>query len=88
MRADPLYLGVTEPRLRGHDYLILILMDEFVAAVEDAYPRALIADTLPHRTRAPNETTNMSTRTMAAESRLLRLEAQPGRKSLISRADE
>ena len=34
MRADPLYLGVTEPRARGHDYLIL--MDEFVAAVEDA----------------------------------------------------
>ncbi len=40
LREDPLYLGVAEPRLRGDAYLEL--MDEFVAAVNDAYPQALI----------------------------------------------
>ena len=40
LRDDPLYLGVTAPRLRGDAYVELV--DEFVAAVNDAYPRALI----------------------------------------------
>ena len=37
---DPLYLGINEPRLAGEAYLKLV--DEFVDAVQDAYPRALI----------------------------------------------
>ncbi len=40
LRADPLYLGVNQPRLRGDEYDTLF--DEFVAAIQDAYPRALI----------------------------------------------
>ncbi len=40
LRADPLYLGVNQPRLRGDEYDTLV--DEFVAAIQDAYPRALI----------------------------------------------
>ena len=40
MREDPMYLGVPTPRLRGEAYDAL--MDEFVAAVTDAYPKALI----------------------------------------------
>jgi malate dehydrogenase (oxaloacetate-decarboxylating)(NADP+) len=40
LRSDPLYLGVPKPRLRGEAYYEL--MDEFVDAVQDAYPRALI----------------------------------------------
>ena len=38
--------------------------------------------------RAPSETTKMSTRSMAAEFRLLRPGTQAGCKSLISQADE
>ena len=38
--ADPLYMGVPAARVRGQDYDHLI--DEFVLAVQDAYPRALI----------------------------------------------
>ena len=38
LREDPLYLGVAEPRLRGDAYLDL--MDEFVAAVNDAHAAA------------------------------------------------
>lgn len=58
LREDPLYLGVRAPRLRGDDYDTL--MDEFVSAVQDAYPGVLIqfedfktptAYTLLHRYR-------------------------------------
>lgn len=38
--ADPLYLGVRKPRLRGEDYWSLI--DEFVAAVQKVFPSALL----------------------------------------------
>ena len=38
--TDPLYLGVPTKRLRGDEYYELV--DEFVTAVQDAYPRALI----------------------------------------------
>ncbi|MCL1598089.1 MAG: NAD-dependent malic enzyme [Actinomycetia bacterium] len=38
--ADPLYLGYSEPRLRGEEYNTLI--DEFVDAVKEVYPRALL----------------------------------------------
>lgn len=37
---DPLYLGVREKRLRGDDYYTLV--DEFVHAVKELYPRALL----------------------------------------------
>jgi malate dehydrogenase (oxaloacetate-decarboxylating)(NADP+) len=37
---DPLYLGTTENRLRGQEYLDLV--DEFMAAVASTYPRALV----------------------------------------------
>ena len=40
LSRDPLYLGLRQPRLTGDDYLDLI--DEFVHAVQDAYPKALI----------------------------------------------
>ena len=40
LRNDPLYLGVTEARLTGVEYTALV--EEFVHAVQDAYPRALI----------------------------------------------
>ena len=40
LRNDPLYLGVTAPRLRGEPYYEL--MEEFVTSVQDAYPHALI----------------------------------------------
>ncbi len=40
LREDPLYLGVRKERIRGPAYFDL--MDEFVAAVEDAYPGALV----------------------------------------------
>ncbi|MEO1282933.1 MAG: NAD-dependent malic enzyme [Pseudomonadota bacterium] len=40
LRADPLYLGVPKPRLEGDDYITLV--DEFVAAIQDKYPKALI----------------------------------------------
>ena len=38
--ADPLYLGYPEHRIVGEDYLALV--DEFVASVQDKYPKALI----------------------------------------------
>ena len=37
---DPLYLGITCRRVRGSAYLEL--MEEFIAAIEDAFPHALI----------------------------------------------
>jgi len=40
LRADPLYLGVNRPRLAGAEYHELI--DEFIMAVQEAFPRALI----------------------------------------------
>ncbi len=40
LRRDPLYLGIDRPRLRGADYRSLV--DEFVTAVQDAFPLALI----------------------------------------------
>lgn len=40
LRNDPLYLGVRSERLSGDAYLEL--MDEFVAAVQDKFPGALI----------------------------------------------
>lgn len=40
LRNDPLYLGVKEPRLTGEGYDSLV--DEFVAAVQEAFPDALI----------------------------------------------
>lgn len=40
LRNDPLYLGVNEPRLSGEDYASLV--DEFVTAVQEAFPEALI----------------------------------------------
>ena len=40
LRNDPLYLGVNQPRLTGDDYYSLV--EEFVCAVQDAFPRALI----------------------------------------------
>jgi malate dehydrogenase (oxaloacetate-decarboxylating)(NADP+) len=40
LRDDPLYLGVDQPRLTGDDYHSLV--EEFVSAVQDAFPGALI----------------------------------------------
>lgn len=40
LRKDPLYLGYPHERIEGEDYLSLV--DEFVEAVEDKFPRALI----------------------------------------------
>jgi malate dehydrogenase (oxaloacetate-decarboxylating)(NADP+) len=40
LRADPLYLGVNRPRLTGAKYHELV--DEFIMAVQDAFPCALI----------------------------------------------
>ncbi len=40
LRDDPLYLGVREKRLEGADYDDLV--EEFVAAVQEIFPRALI----------------------------------------------
>ena len=37
---DPLYLGLSQHRLTGDDYDSLV--DEFIQAVQDAYPKALI----------------------------------------------
>jgi malate dehydrogenase (oxaloacetate-decarboxylating)(NADP+) len=38
--SDPLYTGLLQPRLRGEGYLALV--DEFVAAVEEVFPGALV----------------------------------------------
>ena len=40
LRADPLYLGIDGPRLTGPDYESLV--EEFVLAVQDKFPGALI----------------------------------------------
>ena len=40
LRADPLYLGCNQPRLRGQPYDELV--DEFVCAVKKRFPRALL----------------------------------------------
>jgi malate dehydrogenase (oxaloacetate-decarboxylating)(NADP+) len=40
LRADPLYAGLLEPRLRGDEYRALV--DEFVDAVTNAFPGVLI----------------------------------------------
>lgn len=40
LRADPLYTGLVQPRMRGEEYLTLV--DEFVDAVQAVFPRALI----------------------------------------------
>ncbi len=40
LRNDPLYLGTKQPRLTGSGYTSLV--DEFVSAVQDTFPRALI----------------------------------------------
>ena len=40
LRADPLYLGINAPRLVGSDYDALV--EEFVVAVQDKFPGALI----------------------------------------------
>lgn len=37
---DPLYLGYPHPRVKGDDYYALV--DEFVEAIKDKYPRALL----------------------------------------------
>ena len=37
---DPLYLGINQHRLIGKEYVSLV--DEFIQAVQDAYPKALI----------------------------------------------
>jgi len=37
---DPLYIGLQEPRLRGESYDALV--DEFILAVQEVFPRALI----------------------------------------------
>ncbi len=40
LRNDPLYLGMRQPRAKGDAYIELV--DEFVAAIRDKYPKALI----------------------------------------------
>ena len=40
LRNDPIYLGLHENRLRGEEYTAL--MDEFIEAAKDAFPKALI----------------------------------------------
>ncbi len=38
--ADPLYLGVRQPRVRGEEYQAMV--DEFVDAVDEVYPGAIL----------------------------------------------
>jgi malate dehydrogenase (oxaloacetate-decarboxylating)(NADP+) len=40
IRDDPLYLGLPQERVRGHDYEALL--DEFVAGVQKVFPRAVL----------------------------------------------
>jgi malate dehydrogenase (oxaloacetate-decarboxylating)(NADP+) len=40
LRRDPQYIGLAEPRLRGDAYLSLV--DEFMAAVDEVFPGALV----------------------------------------------
>ena len=40
LREDPLYLGLRQPRLQGDDYYSLV--EEFVNAVQEVFPHALI----------------------------------------------
>lgn len=40
LRNDPLYLGYPHPRVKGNEYFELV--DEFVTAVQDKFPKALI----------------------------------------------
>ncbi|MDD2739239.1 MAG: NAD-dependent malic enzyme [Methylomonas lenta] len=40
LREDPLYLGLTQKRIQGDEYLSLV--DEFVQAVQEIFPKALI----------------------------------------------
>jgi malate dehydrogenase (oxaloacetate-decarboxylating)(NADP+) len=40
LRGGPLYLGVRERRLRGDDYVAFV--DEFIAAVRDQFPQAIV----------------------------------------------
>ncbi len=40
LRADPLYVGLAQPRLRGPEYAALV--EEFVTAVQEVFPGSLI----------------------------------------------
>lgn len=40
LREDPLYLGLTQKRLQGEEYSTLV--DEFIQAVQEVFPKALI----------------------------------------------
>jgi malate dehydrogenase (oxaloacetate-decarboxylating)(NADP+) len=40
IRNDPLYLGLSQPRVRGEEYAALL--EEFVMAVQDVFPAAVI----------------------------------------------
>jgi malate dehydrogenase (oxaloacetate-decarboxylating)(NADP+) len=40
LRSDPQYIGLPQPRLRGAEYVALV--DEFIEAVEDVFPGALV----------------------------------------------
>lgn len=40
LRKDPLYLGVRQPRITGEEYTSLV--DEFIAAVQAVFPKALV----------------------------------------------
>lgn len=40
LRADPLYLGLDQPRVRGSAYLALV--DELMVALDDAFPDCLV----------------------------------------------